>query len=359
MSKAHRTLWILMALASAWMAGTAALAATAPGGQTANGCSYKIINGKYFYSCDAKNPSPDAPTPSAVFQDTVPATAAAPAVLTTAAPIAASAAGQATAVAAAPAAPAPAQTMKVVIAPPQTQNDSVRNDEEGAASQGKVVSYKNARDQYFDNTYVGANLGSSSLGAVSGGAFNLGLVLGTNIDENLGLEFGYTYAKQGINMNLAARGGSAPVPSLYGNVSESDADVTNHMLLAEAQYHLTDAYKRLRPFGGFGLAWRKSTLEEKTSFDAYSANAGGTLSQSSIGLTASIGSKFRLSDSLQANVLFRYFLPVSSSTATLSNNPQTQGYMAPTTSSTRLRSTDSEITSSSQYQILAGLQYLF
>ena len=35
-------------------------------GSTANGCTYKVVNGEYYYDCEAKKPSPYAPVPSAI-----------------------------------------------------------------------------------------------------------------------------------------------------------------------------------------------------------------------------------------------------------------------------------------------------
>jgi len=293
------------------------------GGQTANGCTYKVINGEYIYNCAAKQAPSSAPTPSAI--------AAAP------------------------------PTMNFVIAPPTNQGQSVGNDNDAGLRSEKRYnkSSSSRRDRFYDATYIGVSAGSSTItSANAGSALGAGLSIGTNLDDFLGIELAYSYTKQDILLGLAGRsGGSSNATVLNSglNAPTKDSSVTAHLLSAEIQFHLTDTYKRLRPYGGLGLGWKQSTLEETGStqnyayYGATNLNVGkASLSQSSLGAVGSLGTKFRFSDAWQGVVAFRYFLPASSQTASLKN-----------ASSGKLNLSDTDITDSSIYQLSGGLQYAF
>lgn len=316
-------------------------------GQTSNGCSYKVINGEYHYDCKnapapaAPAPAPATPIPSQRVTDT-------PITSYSAAPMAAPSER------AVPSANIP--TMNISIAPP-VQNQTINTTESSSSSAN--TSQQNYRDEFLDATYVGVMVGGSTIsGANAGSALGAGLTVGTNLDEYLGIEIAYAYTKQDLYLNLAARG-AATTMSPYGSTFQTnDSAVNAHLLSAEIQFHLTDSFKRLRPYAGLGLGWKQSTLSEKNSAPSNNYNGynygmnsvtqeSGTLSQSSIGALASLGTKFRFSKNLQGLIAMRYFLPVSSQAATRSGAVN------------HFNSGDSDITSSSLYQIVGGVQYAF
>lgn len=298
-------------------------------GKTANGCSYRIINGQYLTTCDEqKAAAPEQPQMAAA------APAAAPVVTSyDAVPVRQNFAAPQPAVNAQPepARPAiPVQTSAIVV--PQSTYQERRQEQ---------------RDQFVDATYVGGAIGSSTITeSNAGSSTGFGVALGTNLDDFLGIELGYAYTNQDQNLGLAARAGSPQAPGA------SDASLRSHLISAEIQAHLTDIFKRLRPYAGLGLAWKSSTLEEEAQPALYPSyglpNAkGGSIEQTSLGAIASAGTKFRLTQTLQLGVAFRYFLPLSRQAARLSEG------------GTRLTQADARLTGSSQHQFSGGLFYAF
>lgn len=288
-------------------------------GKTADGCSYRIINGQYLTSCDQKTepPTPQAaPAPVVTSYDAVPVRQSFAAPQPVSAPVSE---------------PAPAATQSSAIVVPQSTYQDRRQEQ---------------RDQYVDATYVGGAIGSSTITeSNAGSSTGFGVALGTNLDDFLGIELGYAYTNQDLNLGLAARGGA---PQAAGT---SDASLRSHLISAEIQGHLTDVFKRLRPYAGLGLAWKSSTLEEdaQPAFYPYSVQStkGGSIQQTSLGAIASAGTKFRLTQTLQLGVAFRYFLPLSRQNPTLGS------------AGTRLTQADSRLTGSSQHQFSGGLFYAF
>ncbi len=294
--------------------------ALATSGKTADGCTYRVINGQYLTSCDSKS-------------DTVKQASAAPQTVTNygAVPMRNN-----------PAAPAPS------IQPISTMNVQV-------PSQSTLLEAKEERreeremDKAVDLTYVGAQLGSTSIknaNSSTGG----GVTLGTNLDDHFGVELGYNYTKQGLQLGLNSRGG----PGAYTPVRGNDASLRSHLISGEAQAYLTDALKRLRPYAGLGLGWKSSTLEENSY--GYGGGSMGSLNQTSLGAIGSLGAKFRVGQSIQLGLMLSYFLPFSRQDARLEQASSPYGYAAPMS---RLVREDDALTGAGQSQIQGGVQYLF
>jgi opacity protein-like surface antigen len=202
------------------------------------------------------------------------------------------------------------------------------------------------RDQFIDATYVGALLGSATISDPgAGSATGLGVVLGTSLDDFLGIEFGYSFTKMDTRLDLPSRAGTS---SAQNPANSTDSSLASHLVTAEFQAHLTDALKRLRPYAGLGLGWKSSTLQEELPPTYYAQNANASLSQTALGPVASAGTKFRLTPTFQLGFSFRYFLPLSRQTARLSADGDT-----------RLRLSDAKLTGSAQHQVSGGLLYSF
>ncbi len=320
------------------------------GGRTSNGCTYKVINGQYLYDCSGKAPqqvaasAPAAPAqaiaaPSPNSSDYMAQQAQAMQAQQQQVPVQVV---------------APPPTLTFNVAPPADQSKAVANDEsDSATSRYKTKRNSYNRDRYYDATYVGASIGGNTITAANAGSSTgAGISIGTNLDDFLGIELGYSYTKVDTNLNLNSRSGT-PI----ANAAATDSSLSAHLLSAEIQFHLTDTFKRLRPYAGLGLGWKHSTLTDNGSAAtyAYGASSGGSLSQNSLGAIASLGTKFRFSDAWQAAVAFRYYLPVSNQNASLDTPVQNSAIV----SGNRLSQADSNLTSSSLYQLVGGVQYSF
>jgi outer membrane protein W len=299
-------------------------------GRTADGCTYKVINGQYLTSCPTSRP--------AAAQDLAQTAAAAPVTDYSAVPVRQNSQ-----------APAPALQQPALQEVPFTAPPSHRGRIQAIAAEDREEAARDRlRARLIDKTYVGGLIGSNSMKAASaGGGMGLGVNLGTNIDENLGVEFAYAYAKQDLNLGLASR---ALTPSPNASLGGSDSSLSSHLFSAELQAHLTDPVKRLRPYLGLGLGWKTSTLEENANSPLTGA-ANGSLHQNIFGGLGTAGTKLRLSQAFQLGLAFRYFFPIARQAASLE---QPQG-----ASGTDLTKADSALTGSAQSQLLGGVQYLF
>jgi opacity protein-like surface antigen len=301
-------------------------------GKTADGCSYRVINGQYLTSCEKK----------AVVQDQV--------VVASAAPVAAPVTSyDSVPVRQNPTAPVP--SIQSTPQAPSTMNISIATPNQGQQTQSYRERREEQRDAYLDATYVGGGIGATTISATNaGGATGIGLALGTNLDDFLGVEIAYSYTKQDTNLNLQSRGAQSSVGT---KISQNDSDLNSHLISAEVQAHLTDSFKRLRPYAGLGLGWKSSTLNEEalpTMLFAQSTG-GGSISQTSLGAVASAGTKFRLTQTLQLGIAFKYFLPLSRQNARLAEASGSTG--------SRLNSSDAKLTGSSQHQFAGSLFYSF
>lgn len=311
------------------------LAATAaPSGRTADGCTYRVINGQYLTDCKAK--------------DTVAQADAAPARDTTVTSY------DSVPVRSNPDANAPSvqvvepATMNVRIAPP-AQNALIKEEVEIEKAEKH-----HDHDPIFNTAYVGVGIGSTSLGnAASSTGF--GLSLGTPLSDYFNIELGYSYTSQGMSLGLASRGTPASGPSLL----QEDSSLRSNLITAEMQGYLTDVYTRFRPYLGLGFGWKMSSLRESTSIataSGYSASSGSILSQTTLGGVVSAGTKLGLSRDFGLTFSFRYYFPFATQLPTLqagSTNP----YMAPTPP--RLTLEDAALTGSGQTQLQGGVQYSF
>ena len=319
-------------------------------GRTADGCSYKIINGKYMTSCSASANS---------------------AVAMQAQPVARPPSGPVTSYgdvpvrrsfeASPPSLPPQQPNQNIISAPAPAPAQRIYALEQDSAyseyDEKEDRRRERLKNKRLDETYAGLLIGASNVKAAnSGSAIGFGLGIGTNIDETFGVELGYSYARQSLNLGLARRGsGEDSFSSLSGSASSTDADLSTHLFSGEVQAHLTDPLKRLRPFFGGGIAWRSATLTESTSSyrNAYGqTNGGGSLRQNAVGGIASLGSKLRITKLLGLNFALRYFFPLLRQEGNL-ERPNTP------TAQTKLDSGDEDRTGSSQYQVLGGVQYAF
>lgn len=315
-------------------------------GKTADGCTYRIINGKYLTDCSTKEKtasdqiSEKAASPENAPQinrpvmsyDSVPVRENGNAPQSY---FATSNSG--------------ASTLSIPVSRP-SQGALVIDREEklsGAIlteAPEKIRSYK-----FREKTYLGFGVGSASIKqSTAGSSTGLGLELGTNLDELIGVELAYSYVKQGLKLGLAQDDLSP---------TASDATLSSNLFAAEVHFHLTETSSRLRPFAGGGLGLKLSTLEEKNTSlysQAYGSSQPASLSQQSIGATVTAGAKLRISRKLDLVGKFNYFAPIIRQSARLdeANDPYQE-------STTRLTQEDSAFTGSSQYQIVGGLHYIF
>lgn len=330
-----------LALASLLLTSTlATVPAYALSGRTADGCSYKVINGQYLHSCD-KSPVAPAPVLMASASQAVP-------VVTSYGDV-----------------PVRSGT---VIAPSAAPQGSLAIVPVSTVSQGTIVNqaeearYQKRVDQVVDATYAGASIGSTNV-KEAGAATGFSASVGTLLDEYFGVELGYNYSKQGLQLGLAQRADPSGA-GVLAPYSRDDANLRTHLITGELQAHLTNALKRFRPFVGAGLGWKSSSLEEnRDSSLAYSGygygngnNSNGSLSQSAFGALGSAGAKLKVGRAVYLNFAFRYFFPLAREDARLR---QEQQVAYSPVSQSRLNQDDDRLTGSSQYQLQGGLQMAF
>jgi opacity protein-like surface antigen len=164
----------------------------------------------------------------------------------------------------------------------------------------------------------------------------------------------------GTDPSLASSGASASIMgggSATAPRSGTDSTLSSNLFRGEVLAHLTDSVKRLRPYLGAGLGWRSAKLQENAASTLYGGSqAGGSLHQNAFGALASAGTKLRIAKSVSLSFAFDYYLPLARQDARL-EQPITAANAASPTS--KLSSSDSFLTGSSQYQILGGVQYAF
>lgn len=307
-------------------------------GKTADGCTYKVINGQYLTQCpsDAKGATNNAPSTYVApksSSDTVTSYSAVPMRSNPSAPVPS-------------VQTAPAPVVSVAIETP-SQNEQI--------SESYETARKREKDQFEDATYAGFFLGSSSL-KNSSSSLGLSGSLGTSIDEHFGVELGYSYSGQSRNIGLSSRGNETDLGSLSPTPTKDDVTIRSHLISGEIQGHITDSRKRLRPFLGAGFGYRMNSLKEKSSQDPFSGRSvsGGSLSQNAFGGLASAGAKLRISKTMQLGFVFRYFFPIASQEAKLES-----GATSFSGTESRLTSSDSVFTEGGQTQILGGFQVAF
>jgi opacity protein-like surface antigen len=333
----------------------AATSARAESGRTADGCTYRILNGQYLTDCSAKKkkePASEAaaaPVPNEpVYSEPVSSYGDVPMRQNPFAPVP-SVQPQPAPVVKAP------DIVKVPLAPAPGPSalsayETTLRDFEENRKQRRI-------DRIVERPYVSATIGSTTItNTDSGSATGFGLNVGTLLDEYFGVELGYTYAKQGLNLGLPNRFGGTI--AAYG---QDDASLKSHLINIELQGYVTNALRRFRPFLGLGLGLKSSTLTEladERSGPTYTGN-DGTLTQTSFGGSASAGAKLRVSKDLSLGVAFRYFFPFARQTPRLEQPAPVYGIPGDNPPTTTLTKADDSLTGSSQYQFSGGLQYAF
>jgi len=345
--------FVLLALAF-YGAHLSAAQASVQTGKTADGCSYKIINGQYLTSCPSKQKLETQP--AAADQVTTQSySASRPIGSYGDVPVRRNSAASA---------PSMQPQSQPMAAPVPSITSSIERENYGSDPVEEDSRRNRLKNRLLDKTYAGLLLGASNMkNSNSGSALGFGLNLGTNIDDHFGVELGYGYAKQDLRLGLAARGSNVDqgVPS----TSSSDAALSSHLLHAELQAHLTDPLKRLRPYVGAGLGWRSATLtESRTSPNQQlgtPGTGGGSLHQSAFGGLVAAGTKLRIAKAFHLGFVFRYFLPILRQDARIEEpaSVAASGSDEQTTNNTKLSKGDDSLTGSSQYQVLGGVHYSF
>jgi opacity protein-like surface antigen len=295
-------------------------------GKTADGCSYKVINGQYLTTCAPK--ASDKVIQVAAAQAPVTSYDSVPMRMNPEAPI-----------------------PSVQVAAPQTMAVSLSTPAQSAMLESSIENRQEEHHHDFqDSVYVGALVGSTSI-KEAGSSTGLGLTLGTDLDEYFGLELGYNYTKQGMNLGLDSRG--TDLGDTYP--SRDDANLQSHLISGTVQGYLTEMGRKLRPYLGLGLGWKSSSLTEKNLGYA-GESSGGTLSQSAFGGIAGAGAKLRVGKRFQVGLSFNYFFPLARQESRLRSNPSpyNDGY-----GQTRLTKADDELTGSAQALWQGGLEYSF
>jgi outer membrane protein W len=332
-------------------------------GKTADGCTYKIINGQYLTSCPSKTARPSSDKGNAYTASPAPAPRSGGAA-TNQQP------GPVTDYASVPVYTKPGSTAPSL--PPQQPNQggthfggptsSIEKENSVADVDGIDMGRRERlKSKLLDETYVGLEIGASNMKeSNAGSSTGFGLTVGTQIDDIFGVELGYSYAKQDLNMGLASRGSAAPAQTTggagFGTVAPStDSALSSNLFTGELQAHLTDPVKRLRPYVGAGLGWRSATLAEN--IDQNNGLSGGELHQNALGGLASAGTTLRITKQINLGFAFRYFFPLIRPDARLEQPLQLSSNQTSTQS--QLTGDDSLLTGSSQYQVLGGVQYSF
>jgi outer membrane protein W len=353
--------FLLPALAMTILFTAAALAES--GGKTADGCSYKIINGQYLTSCPNPKSRPNSDSRTAIVtqpaaRDSVRVNSGRPIGSYGDVPVRHNPEA---------AAPELAPQQPVNVNRNNRVSSAIELDSKPESSledlqDGKREAYKS---RLLDQTYVGLTLGASNMKqSNSGSTVGLGLNLGTNIDDHFGVELGYGYAKQNLSLGLASRGAMVDQFPNPNSTTASDSTLTSHLFTGEVQAHLTDPVKRLRPFLGAGLGWRSATLSENRSqqlvgqdLGYYQSTGGGSLRQSAFGGLASAGTKLRIAKAWNLGFAFRYFFPLARQESRIEQ--PVGGSAGQPTGETKLSKGDDLLTGSSQYQVLGGVHYSF
>lgn len=307
-------------------------------GQTANGCSYKIINGKYHYNCDAKTPAVQTSVPRQ-YQER-PAEVVSPSL------------------------------QRRPAVPARSAGSFSTVSDAGAYNKSRGGSFSN--DLFFvDKIYLGAQVGGLGLTTDVGDANTataFGVSAGADIDRNLGFEISYNYSNHELLMGLLSRNPAITVAPLPGQtlIIEKDAEMVSHHIAAEVQYYLTSPNNRFRPFAGAGVFWRRSNIEE-----ALPANVSGTtnseFTQSTFGVPLSAGAQFYFTRKLRLIGQFRYLQPVLKSDPDVELNPRATGAatvggaaaMGGPVVTSLFNEADEDITGSASYSVSAALQFSF
>ncbi|RZA08296.1 MAG: porin family protein, partial [Proteobacteria bacterium] len=282
-------------------------------GRTADGCSYRILNGQYLTDCSAKKKKEEAPPADAQAEGTPAASAEVvsepigsygdvPVRQNPYAPIPST-----IQVEAAPTAPPIPNTVRVPLraapgssAMALTAYESTIRDFEETRRQRRI-------DRAVERPYVGVLAGATTISNTeTGSATGVGLTVGTLLDEYFGVELGYSYAKQGLNLGLPG-----PTGGLLAAPGADDASLSAHLFTLEAQGYITSAIRPFRPFLGLGLGFKSSQLTELARENSVGNYAGrdSTLSQTSVGGSASAGAKLRVAKDISLSLAFRYFFP--------------------------------------------------
>ena len=360
--------------------------ATQSSGKTANGCTYEVVNGKYYYNC-----------PEAKAADVAAPASAAPATVAVAIAEAPPAAAQAIS------APNSSYYPQEPKGPAEVVSPTLpRNSREYSTLRGKANPFPvdpRAEDgpeaSFGEMTYAGISLGSTNFlntETLKGATTAYGVQVGTNVNEYLGIELGYSYAKTEAYLGLEQRSNGRVVTpftrarqaSAAGQAGDPnpplenvDTTLTAHLINMEGQFHLTKAKARFRPYAGVGLGYKASNLQENFPVGTTGA-ANASVAQGSLGATAGIGAKFRVSESIQVAAAFRFFIPVSTSEPEWSTQPTPPRSAGPGAAANAqggdpsaaaqynnsraqnlYQGSDTKLTSSALSQIAATVQYIF
>lgn len=314
-------------------------------GKTANGCTYKVVQGKYVADCSARTaPNSWATQAVATRAGAASAPMAAPQSTRPPGPIVESysnvpVAGER----AAPRSSAPTVAVPMELVHQGRVLPLEENSREELPPRARAARTK-------DGTYIGATLGSVALNDphVDAGA-GLGLTLGTNLDEFFGTELSYSYTEMSGSLGLNRRQGI-----FLANDASSDIQVRSHWVSAEVLAHITDETYRLRPYGGLGLGWKNTSMKD-TRGSGLSRSFANTLSQNSVGISSSVGAKLRVSHDVQIGLAGKFFIPVWRQDPDL----QSQSLKTPNTDNGALAESDRSVTGASVWSVLGTVQYLF
>lgn len=308
-------------------------------GTTANGCTYRIINGKYFVNCPNQKQANGAPAAA-------PNTAVRGTFKPTNLPAANSPANRGAVVPAQPpqsysnvgSIPA-GQQMESPTLPKNQQNVPVLGTQFPGDPQGVEEAEGKDPAKFGNLVYGGIVLGRTNFidtDNLDGDSTGFGVEFGTNLTEHIGIALGYSFQKVDLFLGLEDRSGGAVITPFTkaknkptGTITQvpltnEDSTLIAHIISAEAQLHLTNARAAFRPFAGLGLGYKISSIEEN--FPAGTDGASNSsMQQNAFGLTAGVGSKYRLSKAIQLGASFRFFIPVSSTEPIWSTKPRTPG----------------------------------
>ena len=346
------------------------LSAHAVSGRTADGCTYRIINGQYLTSCPKDKEVAKARTPAPIEAPTV------------AAPIAPEAVANYGDVPMRqnPNAPVPSveilpPSSEVIVnkpAAPSIMNVGITTPSrvqvrgEYAIEETRAAHRRDERmNRALDKINVGISGGSTTISASGNSGLGLGATIATPLDEYFAVELGYSFARQDLNLGLNQRDTEKASISNFapGPYNANDSRLQSHLVSLEAQGYFTNALRRFRPYLGAGVGFKSSTLDEKTNYNPYTGTGEliypGSLSQTSFGGIGEAGAKVRVGKDVSLGFSFRYYFPFTRQAANLEQAPLNLYGSDGAPSDTRLSRSDDKLTGSSQYQLMGGVQYAF
>ena len=141
--------------------------------------------------------------------------------------------------------------------------------------------------------------------------FSLGLGLGFDVSENIGLEFGYTYAETGVSYQ------NNIYQNQYGYGNGEELSYKQHIFDAILKLYFLDTSSRVRPYVGGGAGYAMGSLNYSDRIQQINKLYGGVNSQdyelkSFLGILTA-GLDLKVAENVSIGAAYKYMRPLSSS----------------------------------------------